>query len=338
MLTKKIEVDRTQICARNGQNAIVLCSGGVDSTVSLWWALTHYKKVKAITINYNQPHNAEIECAKAIVGMTGIKHDIIKVDVPKHFASIEKHYTRGQSNFVISLAALDIGNEGADVVIGTLTTDPYKDGKREYLNMLADIIHRQDDHGIIGIATPLHALKDKAAVAALGYQFGSPMYLSWTCRFPIGSHPCFACSQCRERTKAFDELSTEYGVNNTDLHIWQERLGSPYHPSFNNVSNEIKGMADGFTKAGGIIRGTSGWRYRSPDGSERLASLVKYPTKRHVNMFGSKLTSNHIRVHGEFDDGSLWEVCVCTDGSVATTAKLPSLDVIEKALIESVEI
>ena len=66
LLNKDIEYKFNEIHSKNKYNAIVVLSGGLDSSVALWWALDTYDKVEAIILDYNQPHKQEIECAKAL--------------------------------------------------------------------------------------------------------------------------------------------------------------------------------------------------------------------------------------------------------------------------------
>lgn len=52
-------IDESEIHCNNKKNAIVMYSGGLDSTVSLFWALDHYKSVKVLIVDYNQQHSME---------------------------------------------------------------------------------------------------------------------------------------------------------------------------------------------------------------------------------------------------------------------------------------
>ena len=51
---------------RNKKEAVVVLSGGQDSTTCLFWAKKRYEKVYAISFDYGQKHIKELECAKAI--------------------------------------------------------------------------------------------------------------------------------------------------------------------------------------------------------------------------------------------------------------------------------
>lgn len=62
------------------KKAVVIFSGGQDSTTCLYWAKKHYDKVEAITFNYGQKHSVELEQAKIICEKLDVKQTIIDID------------------------------------------------------------------------------------------------------------------------------------------------------------------------------------------------------------------------------------------------------------------
>ena len=62
-----------------GEKALVVFSGGQDSTTCLFWALRHFSKVHTITFGYGQKHSAEIECARKIAEIAGVDFHFMDV-------------------------------------------------------------------------------------------------------------------------------------------------------------------------------------------------------------------------------------------------------------------
>ena len=337
MIPIQLEIDNHQFQVKS-ETAIVMFSGGFDSTVSLWWAMHRYKKVKAITVNYNQQWPQELDCANSIIALTDIEHSIVHVNIPEHFWGIKNHRTRWQPILLCSIAALDVSNAGADIILGTLRTDRFPDNNPEFLQLLSDAVTKYADGGAkIGITIPLRAVKDKTAAALLGFQLGAPMHLSWSCRFPVGNKPCYECVTCRERYRIGDEIQSLYGIGEDDLDSWLSVLGSPYHASFQNITTDLKEFAEAYAEIVKIKHGQHGWRYHAPDGTERITSLIKYPPPQLVERVGSTSESMYIREYGFFEDETMWEVFICADGSVATTERLPDYDTIKRKLIKRFE-
>lgn len=71
----------------NKKNAVVLFSGGQDSTTCLFWSKERFEKVYALSFNYGQKHSEEIKCASDICKRYNIEHHILKLDLLNSLAS-----------------------------------------------------------------------------------------------------------------------------------------------------------------------------------------------------------------------------------------------------------
>ncbi|EZR59226.1 7-cyano-7-deazaguanine synthase [Staphylococcus aureus VET0376R] len=65
----------------NNEKAIVVFSGGQDSTTCLFYAKKHFKEVELVTFNYGQRHDTEIEVAKQIAQDQGMKHHVLDMSL-----------------------------------------------------------------------------------------------------------------------------------------------------------------------------------------------------------------------------------------------------------------
>lgn len=63
------------------QSALVVFSGGQDSTTCLFWAKKHYETVEAVTFAYGQRHHLEIQVAREIAKEQGIRHHILDMSL-----------------------------------------------------------------------------------------------------------------------------------------------------------------------------------------------------------------------------------------------------------------
>lgn len=70
----------------NKEKAVVVFSGGQDSTTCLFWAKKRYKEVIALSFDYNQRHKSELECAKAICKKYNVEHHILDLNLLNQLA------------------------------------------------------------------------------------------------------------------------------------------------------------------------------------------------------------------------------------------------------------
>lgn len=68
------------------EKAVVVFSGGQDSTTCLFWALKNFKEVEVVTFDYGQRHALEIECAKQIAQELNVRHHILNMSLLNQLA------------------------------------------------------------------------------------------------------------------------------------------------------------------------------------------------------------------------------------------------------------
>lgn len=212
--------------------AVVLFSGGLDSTVALSWALSKGYGCSAVSFSYGQRHAKENRSARAIARRLGVKLYEIKLDfpwfgtsslvgaggrLPEHKLSaigrrgdIPSTYVPGR-NLVFASAGLSLADAiGARaVVLGPNIVDysGYPDCRPAFYRALekaAAFGTRQGDKGErIRLLTPLIELS-KAGIVRLGMKLKAPLALTWSC-YAGGRRPCGRCDSCLLRAKGFAE-------------------------------------------------------------------------------------------------------------------------------------
>lgn len=212
------------------RKAVVLFSGGLDSTTALCWALAKDYECLAVSFDYGQRHDRENASARAITRRLGVKLYEIKLAFP-WFAScslvnkklklpdvklskigrnggIPSTYVPGR-NLVFASVGFSLADaEGADaIVLGPNVVDysGYPDCRPEFYRALqraAAFGTRRGANGRpIKILTPLIKLS-KAGIARLGVKLKAPLELTWSC-YGGGRRPCGSCDSCKLRAKGF---------------------------------------------------------------------------------------------------------------------------------------
>jgi 7-cyano-7-deazaguanine synthase len=221
--------------------AVVLLSGGLDSTTVLAIARSEGFDVHALTFSYGQRHSAEIDAARSIAENAGVvRHHVVEIDltlfggsaltadipVPKDrdlgpssrtAKEIPVTYVPARNTIFLSYAlALAEVVEAANIFIGVNALDysGYPDCRPEYIHAFERMANLATRSGVEGrtrvtIRTPLISLT-KAAIIKLGASLGVDYSATTSCYDP-GAHgeACGRCDACQLRLKGFSEAGLE---------------------------------------------------------------------------------------------------------------------------------
>lgn len=225
----------------SGSPAVVLLSGGLDSTTVLAIAKSEAFDVHALTFRYGQRHWAEVEAAKAIARNAGVaSHHLVDIDltlfggsaltgdipVPKDrdlgpssaaAKEIPVTYVPARNTIFLSYAlALAEVVEASNIFIGVNALDysGYPDCRPEYIAAFERMANLATRSGVEGrtrltIRTPLISLT-KAAIITLGTSLGVDYATTTSCYDPgSGGEACGRCDACQLRLKGFSEAGLE---------------------------------------------------------------------------------------------------------------------------------
>ena len=217
------------------QNAVVLLSGGLDSVTCLYWAKANYTNVTAVSFNYGQRHNSELNAAKKIAATAQVNHRIIDTDLAQlggsaltdaslvvpdakqtdfsdnqHNDSIPITYVPARNTIFLSYAlALAEVTQSNAIVIGVNAVDysGYPDCRPEYIAAFEKMANLATKAGVMGnhlhIATPLLHLS-KAEIIKLGVSLGVDYALTVSCyRADSEGRACGHCDSCYLRQQGF---------------------------------------------------------------------------------------------------------------------------------------
>jgi 7-cyano-7-deazaguanine synthase len=212
--------------------ALVVFSGGQDSTTCLFWAMKQFKEVEVVTFNYNQRHKLEIDVAEAIANDLGVKQHLLDMSLLNQLApnaltrdDIEIEHKEGElpSTFVpgrnllfltfASVLAKQIGAK--HIVTGVCETDfsGYPDCRDVFVKSCNVTINLAMDDQFV-IHTPLMWI-DKAETWRLADELGALEYVrekTLTCYNGIIAEGCGECPACLLRKKGLDDyLETKGG-------------------------------------------------------------------------------------------------------------------------------
>ena len=212
------------------KKAVILLSGGLDSTTTLYYAKAKGYDCFCLMFDYGQRHKKELKAAIKLAKLNKCRYTIVKialpwsksaltdpaVKIPKNTGKIGENipvtYVPARNTIFLSFAASYAESIGAKrIFIGANALDysGYPDCRPKYIKAYEKAVNLGTKSGVTGkkirIETPLIALT-KAEIIKLGRKLGVPYHLTWSC-YRGGKLPCGACESCLLRNKGFKEYS-----------------------------------------------------------------------------------------------------------------------------------
>jgi len=211
----------------SNESAVVLFSGGQDSTTCLFWAKRHFKKVYALSFLYGQKHQKEVDIARNIaekadvefhlmdasfiskLGSNSLTDSSIEMDQEKPADSFPNTVVPGRNLFFLSIAAVFAREKGVrHLVTGVSQTDfsGYPDCRDSFVKSLNVTINLAMDEQFV-IHTPLMWI-DKTETWALADELGVFDLVrneTLTCYNGIPADGCGHCPACKLRNHGLQE-------------------------------------------------------------------------------------------------------------------------------------
>lgn len=213
--------------------ALVLFSGGIDSTTCLAIAVKKYgsDNVIALSVSYGQKHRKELEAAEKLAEYYGVslkKLDLTKIfedsdcsllsgsdsEIPKESYSEQLKQTNGSpvstyvpfrnGLFLATAASIALSNGCSEIYYGAHSDDSagnaYPDCSKEFNDAINNAVYLGSGNQLKVIA-PFVGLT-KADVVKKGTELKVPYELTWSC-YEGNEKPCMVCGTCRDRIAAF---------------------------------------------------------------------------------------------------------------------------------------
>lgn len=208
----------------NEEKAVVVFSGGQDSTTCLFWAKQQFAEVEVVTFDYGQRHKLEIECAAEIARDLGVQQTVLNmsllnqlapnaltrtdVEITHEEGELPSTFVDGRNLLFLSFAAIMAKQKGArHLVTGVCETDfsGYPDCRDSFVKSMNVTLNLSMDYPFV-IHTPLMWL-DKALTWKMADDLGAFDYVrerTLTCYNGIIGDGCGECPACKLRKAGLD--------------------------------------------------------------------------------------------------------------------------------------
>ncbi len=220
MITLKNEINR--------EKAVVLFSGGQDSTTCLFWAKQRFKEIIAVSFDYNQKHKLELECAQNIcvkydvqqhimdLGLlnqlvpSSLTRDSIAVDKEVQEGTLPNTFVDGRNMLFLSFAAIFAKQRGINNIIAGVSQSDfsgYPDCRDVFIKSMNVTLNLAMDYRFV-IHTPLMWI-NKKETWGMAYDLGVLDVIkneTLTCYNGIIGDGCGYCPACNLRSKGYKEF------------------------------------------------------------------------------------------------------------------------------------
>lgn len=221
------DTDHTMQHKLDNTRALVIFSGGQDSTTCLFWAKRHFKEVWALSFTYGQKHAHEVDLAEKIANEAGVHFDKMDVsfisrlahnsltdssivmDQEKPADGPPNTFVPGRNLFFISIAAVYARERGIrHLVTGVSQTDfsGYPDCRDSFIRSLNVTLNLGMEEQFV-IHTPLMWI-DKCETWALADKLGVlelVRHQTLTCYNGVPGDGCGHCPACKLRREGLEE-------------------------------------------------------------------------------------------------------------------------------------
>ncbi|GGI39313.1 7-cyano-7-deazaguanine synthase QueC [Mammaliicoccus stepanovicii] len=213
------------------EKALVVFSGGQDSTTCMFYAKAHFKEVELVTFQYGQRHDLEIEVAKNIASEQGLKHHVLDMSLlsqlspnalTDHSMQIEDNEDGVPNTFVPARNLLFLSFAGAlayqigakHIITGVCETDfsGYPDCRDSFIKSMNLSLNLSMDKDFV-IHTPLMWL-NKKETWALSDELDALSYIrnkTLTCYNGVMSDGCGECPACHLRNQGLQQYLESKG-------------------------------------------------------------------------------------------------------------------------------
>lgn len=210
---------------KNENNAVILFSGGLDSTTVLYYALSKGYKCRCLIFDYGQKHGKEIKAARKIAKMADCVYSTVKISLPwskdsltnknknvpvhgKITKTVPSTYVPGRNTLFLSYAlsyAQSIGAGAVFIGVNSVDFSNYPDCTPEFIGAYNGVLKALKTK--IKIEAPILNM-NKAQIIKLGTKLNVPYQYTWTC-YNGYNKPCGKCDSCKLRAKGFKEAKLD---------------------------------------------------------------------------------------------------------------------------------